>query len=109
MPWILIPRGQQEEVIDYLTQLPPTGQIFYADKLQVTELAVIVGRIFYPLERRSLMPHSQEEDVVVIGSRVFSPWRRPQELVEPIKRDIKSQCPQVLLENDYYIICSVSK
>jgi hypothetical protein len=108
MPWILIPRDQQEEVIDYLTQLPPTSQIFYADKLQVTELAVIVGRVFYPLERRLLMPHSRE-DVVVIGSRVFSPWRRPQELVEPIKRDIKSQCPQVLLENDYYIICSVSK
>ena len=107
MPWIIIPRAQQEEVIEYLRQLPAAGKIFYAGNLKVAELPVIVGRIFYPIQRRPFMPHG-DEDVVVIGSRAFSPWRRPQALIEPIKQEIKSQCPQLLLENDYYIICSVT-
>ncbi len=107
VPWLIIPRAQQEEVIEYLVQLPPTSKIFFVDTIKVAELPIRVGRIFYPIERRPLMPHS-DEDVVIIGSQVFSPWRKPQELVEPIKAEIRSRCPRVLLENDYYIICSVT-
>jgi len=106
MPWILIPRAQQQEAIDFINQLPATSHVYHVGSLHVSELPVLVGRIFYPLQRRPLMPHS-DQDVVILNN-AFNPWRRPQELVESIKQEIKRQCPQVLLENDYYIICSVT-
>lgn len=107
LPWVIIPRTQQAEVVNFLTQLPPESTIFYVGNLKVAELPVLVGRIFYPIQRRPFMAQS-DKDVVVVGSREFSPWRRPQALVEPIKQDIRNQCPRLLLENDYYIICAVS-
>ena len=106
MPWVIIPRAQQDEAIDYLLRLPPTSQVFFANNVQVSELPVIVGRVFYPIQRRRLMAHSDDDVVVISG--VFSPWRRPQSVVEPIKQEIKRQCLKIELENDYYIICSVS-
>jgi hypothetical protein len=107
LPWIIIPRAQQAEAVNLLAQLPPESHIFYVGNLKVAELPVLVGRIFYPIQRRPFMTQN-DNDVVVVGSRDFSPWRKPQALVEPIKQDIRNQCPRLLLENDYYIICAVS-
>jgi len=116
IPWIIIPRAEQEAALAVLNQLPNSARVFYPEGHKSAEMAVLSGRIFYPIERRALMLPSQG-DVVVVGPSLVSPWAKLIEtsmtvayrdgLFVDIINEIKRQCPRMLLENNYYIICAL--
>ncbi len=103
LPWIIIPRTAQTQVVAYVDQLPPKANIYYPAQHKVAEISALTGRIFYPLDRRQLMqPHPQ--DVVIIGPSLIAPW------MDPVRREtlldlVLESCPQPILANDYYMIC----
>jgi hypothetical protein len=116
IPWMIVPRQAQAEAVAVLTQLPPTARVFYPEGYKSAEMAVLSGRILYPMPRRNLMP-AAAGDVVLIGPALISPWRKPTEthvtqaeqqafISEIIKR-VKRDCPQILFENAYYIVCGL--
>ncbi len=103
LPWIIIPRTTQNEIVDHLQQLPPDADIYYPAHHKTAELPVRVGRIFYPLARRPMMtPHPQ--DVVIIGPSLISPWLEPARR-QALQEVVQTDCPQPLLANDFYMIC----
>jgi hypothetical protein len=79
-------------------------------------MAVLSGRIFYPLERRPLMP-AVEGDVVLVGPALVSPWAKliersmtadyRQGLLSETISQIKRACPDMIFENNYYVICAL--
>jgi hypothetical protein len=103
LPWIIIPRAAQAEVVAYLRQLPPEANIYYPARHKTAEISVQVGKVLYPLNRRKFMkPYSQ--DVGLIGPSLIAPW------LEPVRREallnlVREECPQPVLSNDYYMIC----
>jgi len=103
LPWIIIPRSMQAEIIDYIDQLPSEANVYYPFQHKAAEISALTGRIFYPINRRPLMgPHPQ--DIVIVGPSLGSPWLDPMRraaLLELVRKD----CPQPLLMNDFYMIC----
>jgi hypothetical protein len=116
IPWSIVPRAEQEAALSILQQLPATGRVFYPEGYKSAEMAVLSGRIFYPLERRPLMPDA-EGDVVLVGPALVSPWAKliersmtadyRQGLLGETISQIKKACPDMVFENNYYIICAL--
>lgn len=114
VPWGLVSRQDQQDVADYLSVLPKDSHVYYPQGHKSAEMAVLSGRMLYPLERRPLMPqHSQ--DVILVGPSLISPWAKlmdkaldlseQQGLIDSVRAQIKNECEKVLLENDYYLVC----
>lgn len=116
LPWIIIPRADQEAAVKRLQQLPSSAHVFYVENYKSPELAALSGRLLYPIQRRPLMSPT-EDDVVIFGPRIISQWRKPTEasttqaeqqaFVYEIIQRVKRECPNILFENDYYIICKL--
>ena len=116
IPWVIIPRDQQNAAVSVLNQLPPSANLYYPGGFKSAEMALLSGRMIYPLERRPFVGPT-ENDVVLIGPDLISPWAKPLEksmtqeerttIVNSIKERINSQCPRFIFENDYYMICSL--
>jgi hypothetical protein len=104
VPWMITPRAEQQRVVDFLRQLPAEGRVFYPANHKAAEIAVQVGKVFYPLERRNLMPPA-EGDVILVGITLISPWKEPGIRHSIIER-AKVECPNFLYESEYYIVCS---
>jgi hypothetical protein len=106
LPWIIIPRAAQAEVVAYLQQLPPEAHIYYPAQHKAAEISTQVGRVLYPLNRRQFMkPHPQ--DVALVSPTLIAPWMDPARqaaLLELVRKD----CPRPLLSNDYYMICPIN-
>jgi len=117
IPWSLVPRQAQQEAVDFIAQLPPAAHIFYPEGHKSAEMAVLTGRVLYPIERRKAMPPAKGS-VILIGPSLISPWRKPTEasispadrqaFIDEVLQQIKRECPQILLKNDYYIICALN-
>jgi hypothetical protein len=118
LPWMLIPRAEQEAAAAVLQNLPNSAHVFYPIGHKSVEMAAVTGRIFYLLERRPFMT-STADDVVLVGPSLISPWtkliERPmnqgewQGLMTEVMRQVKQQCPQPIFENSYYIICKLTE
>jgi hypothetical protein len=108
LPWILIPRTAQAEVVDYIKQLPTEANVYYPYAHKGAEIPVLTGRIHYPLARRaypSITPHP--DDILLIPSFIVSPWTHDSVMRRELLHLIEQSCPQPVLKNDYYIICRV--
>jgi hypothetical protein len=105
LPWVIIPRMAQTEVIDYIKQLPSEAKIYYPGQHKSAEIPPQTGRIHYPLARRNLItPHPA--DIALIGPSITSPWGDPirrQDMLELVKQE----CPLPTLVNEYYLICPI--
>jgi hypothetical protein len=116
LPWLVVPRSDQEAAVDILQGLSASARVFYPEGHKSAEMAALSGRILYPIERRPFMPPSKG-DVVVVGPSLISPWAKLMEmpmseadrqgLINEVVKRIKQECPQVLFENSYYIICAL--
>lgn len=116
LPWIIVPRTDQEAAVTALQQLPDSARIFYLENYKSAEMAALSGRIFYPIQRRQLMPPA-EDDVVLVGPSVISRWRKPaqaptsqvkqQAFIDEILKRVKRDCPHLIFENSNYIICAL--
>ncbi len=104
VPWIITPRPEQQRVLDFLQQLPAEGRVFYPANHKAAEIAVQTGKIFYPIERRELMPPA-EGDVILVGATLISPWKDPGIRHSLIER-AKVECPNFLYQSDSFIICT---
>ncbi|MBN1218426.1 MAG: hypothetical protein JXM69_05840 [Anaerolineae bacterium] len=103
LPWIIIPRAVQAEVIAYIDRLPPEAHVYYPAQHKAAEISALTGRIFYPLDRRQLMqPHAQ--DVAIIGPSLIAPWMDPVRC-ETLRSMVREECPQPVVANDYYMLC----
>lgn len=103
VPWMITPRFEQEQVVDFIQQLPPDANVYYPENHKAAEIAVQAGRIFYPLARRDFMQKT-EDDIIIIGITLISPWKDPGIRHSLIER-AKVECPKFLYQSEYYIIC----
>ncbi len=116
LPWVIVPRTDQEEVAAVLQQLPESARVFYLENYKSAEMAALSGRLFYPIQRRQFMPPAAG-DVVLIGPSVISRWRKPTEapttqaaqqaFTNEVIKTVKQNCPRIIFENSYYIICGL--
>ena len=106
LPWIIIPRETQTEVVNYIKQMPPEAHIYYPGQHKAAEIPPQTGRMQYPFSRlQFMMPHPA--DIVLISPSIISPWKAPnqrQDLLALVERE----CPQPALKNDYYMICPIA-
>jgi hypothetical protein len=117
IPWSLVPRQTQQDAVDFISKLPPTARVFYPEGHKSAEMAVLTARVFYPIQRRALMPPN-EDDIVLIGPSLISPWRKPTEthisqadqhaFITEVMKQVKRECPDIIFENNYYIICALN-
>jgi len=116
IPWIIIPRAEQNEALALIRQLPASAHLYYPQGYKAAEIPPLTGRMTYPLERRVYIGPT-ENDVIVITPGLISPWAKffdkpmtndeQKIIVDSIRQEIKQECPQVILENDYYMICAL--
>lgn len=116
IPWNLVPRRAQQDAVDFLGALPPETRVFYPQGHKSAEMAVLTGYVLYPIERRPFMPQAQN-DVTVVGPSLISPWAKLMErsmtpderqgLIDTVINQVRQECPQIVFENDYYIICAL--
>lgn len=108
IPWIIIPRKDQAEVVDYIQHMPPDANIYYPEGYKVAEIPAQTGRLHFPLARRKqpgVRPHP--EDVIIFSPSIISPWRK-----DPVMRDnvldlIEQRCPTPAVKNNFYIVCRI--
>ena len=105
LPWIIIPRAAQAEVVNYIKQMPPEARVYYPAGHKSSEIPPQTGRLHYPLERRNYVtPHPA--DIVLIGPSIISPWQDPvrrHDLLSLVERE----CPRPAVKNDFYMICPI--
>ena len=101
---MITPRAEQERVVDFLQQFPTESRVFYPANHKAAEIAVQLGKVFYPIGRRDLMPPA-EGDVILVGATLISPWKDPGIRLSLIERT-RVECPNFLYQSDYYIICT---
>jgi hypothetical protein len=105
LPWVIIPRSAQAEVVDYIKRMPVEARVYYPGGHKSAEIPPQTGRLQYTFSRRDFVePHPA--DIVLIGPSLISPWKDPtkrQDLIALVERE----CPRPALRNDYYMICPV--
>lgn len=105
LPWIIIPRAAQAEVVDYIKQMPSEARVYYPSGHKSAEIPAQTGRMHYPLGRRNYVT-SHPADIALIGPSIISPWKDSIQ-----RRDllalVEQQCPHPALRNDYYMICPI--
>jgi hypothetical protein len=105
LPWYLIPRRDQTQIIDYINNMPPEPKVYYPANQKGAEIALQTARVFYPFGRRGRpgMPlHSA--DILLIPASVLTSWRDPG-IRQGLLQMVAQGCPQPLVENDNYKIC----
>jgi hypothetical protein len=103
LPWMIIPRAAQGEIVAYLDQLPPEANIYYPAHHKAAEISAQVGRVLYPLDRRPLMePHAS--DVALISPTLIGPWQEAGRRAALLEQ-VRAGCPAPIIANDYYLIC----
>jgi hypothetical protein len=108
LPWMLIPRAAQDEVVDYINRMPSEAHVYYPYGHKAAEIPPLTGRINYPLQRRTqpgVTPHSA--DILLIHPFIVSPWAHNFGMQQELLRLVDQSCPQPVLKNEYYIICRV--
>ena len=78
LPWIIITRQEQEQVVDFIQSLPPDTMIYYPEGHKTAEISFLTNRIFYTLPRRRLQ-QAHPNDMMIIGPAVISPWKKEQQ------------------------------
>lgn len=116
IPWMIVPRSDQAEAVAVLQQLPASARVFYPENYKSAEMALLSDRIFYTFQRRELMPPAKD-DVLIVGPSVISPWRKPHEsaishsdqqaFIEGIINRVRQECPRIIFENSYYMLCAL--
>ncbi|MCB0210234.1 MAG: hypothetical protein KDJ52_12930 [Anaerolineae bacterium] len=105
LPWIIIPRQAQTEVVNYIDQMPPEAHIYYPGQHKAAEISPQTGRVQLPLNRQPyLEPHP--DDIVLIGPSLISPWKDPVQR-QDLRQLIQQQCPHPAIENDFYMVCPI--
>lgn len=108
MPWIIIPRSQQEPVVAYIQQMPPEARVYYPYAHKAAEIATLTGRINYPINRRNypgVTPHPA--DILLIHPYIVSAWIHDPVMRQDLLNQVAQVCPQPVLKNDFYMICLV--
>lgn len=106
LPWIIMPRTEQEQVAEFIRNLPPDTYIYYPEGHKTAELSFLTGRIFYTLPRRDYVgPHPH--DIVIIGPAIISPWKKEQQQRLDILETTYRECPSIVLQTTNYIVCAV--
>ncbi|MBN1991153.1 MAG: hypothetical protein JW953_00505 [Anaerolineae bacterium] len=106
LPWIIIPRATQTEVVNYINHLPPEARIYYPGQHKSAEITPQTGRIHYPLQRRDYVtPHPA--DIVLISPSIISPWKDPIQRQDLLNL-VEQQCPHPAIKNDFYMVCPIS-
>lgn len=107
LPWIIIPRQAQQDIIDYIQAMPPDAHVFYPASHKNAEIAPQVDRLLYPLQRRLyISPHP--DDVVLVGPSLISPWKSNAALRRDVLALVEVYCPDPIIRNDYYILCPIA-
>jgi hypothetical protein len=106
LPWIIMPRAEQEQVAEFIRNLPPDAQIYYPEGHKTAEMSFLSGRVFYTLPRRDRVG-PQPHDLVIIGPAIISPWRKEQQQRHDILETTHRECPAIVLETTNYILCAV--
>jgi hypothetical protein len=106
LPWIIVPRAEQEQVAEFIRKLPPEAHIYYPEGHKTAELSFLTNRIFYTLPRRSFIG-PQPNDTLVVGPAIISPWKKEQQQRQDILATTYRECPAIVLETTNYIICAV--
>lgn len=110
LPWIIVPRAAQEEVVAYIKRLPPEANVYYPLAHKGAEIPTLTGRIQYPLSRRSypgVTPNPA--DVLLIPPAIVSSWTHDPPIWQALLRQVEQACPEPELKNDFYVICKVEK
>lgn len=110
LPWIIVPRALQAEVVNYIKRMPPEANVYYPFAHKSAEIPALTGRINYPLKRRyhpAVTPHPA--DILLIPSFIVSPWTHDPTMRQELLNQVQQICPEPEVSNDYYIICRVDK
>lgn len=107
LPWIIVPRAEQEQVIEVIQNLPKEANVYYPEGRKTAEMSFLTNRIFYTLPRRHLMD-SNPNDVIIMGPALISPWKKEQQQRHDILETIRRECPTIILETPNYIICTIN-
>ncbi|MBN1218425.1 MAG: phospholipid carrier-dependent glycosyltransferase [Anaerolineae bacterium] len=106
IPWIVIPRNAQAEAVNYIQQMPAEANVYYPEGYKVAEIPAQTGRLHFPIGRRNLQtPHPK--DVIIFSPSAISPWRKDTVMRQNVLRLIEQVCPEPVVKNDFYIVCSV--
>lgn len=108
LPWIIIPRAAQQEVVDYITHMPPEARVYYPFAHKAAEIPPLTGRVNYPLDRRNypgVTPHPA--DILLIHPYIVSAWIHDPVMRQDLLNQVTQVCPQPVLKNDFYMICLV--
>ena len=106
LPWIIIPRMAQEQVIEYIREMPAEAKVYYAAGHTAAEISAQTGQVEFPIERRSHpanTPHPQ--DVIVVPPSILSPWRRDAVMWGELVALAERSCPTPVVRNDFYMVC----
>ena len=92
------------------------AHIFYPEGYKAAEIPALTGRMTYPLKRRPYIGPTAD-DVIIIAPGLISPWAKLYDkpmtvderniIINSVRQEIKQKCPQVIFENDYYMICAL--
>lgn len=109
LPWILVPRADQAEVVEYIKQMPPEANIYYPTAEfghKAAEIPTLTGRVDYPFNRRT-QPGvtSHPADILLIPPSLLSIWRYAPSTQQELLGMVEQVCPRPVLKNDNYIIC----
>ncbi|MDM8527786.1 hypothetical protein QUF58_06170 [Anaerolineales bacterium HSG24] len=107
LPWVIIPRAEQEAVVNYIKQMPLEAKVYFPSGHKTAEIAAQTGRLQYPIKRRDLTS-AHPQDVALIGPSLISPWLDPVRRAD-LLRLVQSQCPYPAVENEFYIVCVIEK
>lgn len=108
LPWIIIPRAAQNEVVEYIARMPPEAKVYYPFNHKAAEIPPLTGRINYPLDRRrypGVTPHPA--DILLIHPYIVSAWVHDPVMRQDLLNQVAQVCPQPVLKNDFYMICLV--
>lgn len=108
LPWIIIPRAAQNEVVEYIARMPPEAKVYYPFAHKAAEIPPLTGRINYPLDRRrypGVTPHPA--DILLIHPYIVSSWVHDPVMRQDLLNQVAQVCPQPVLKNDFYMICLV--
>ncbi|MBN1218427.1 MAG: hypothetical protein JXM69_05845 [Anaerolineae bacterium] len=106
LPWIIIPRAEQAQVVEFIRNLPKDANIYYPEGHKTAEISFLTNRIFYTIPRRKFMgPHP--DDVAIMGPALISPWKKERQQRLDILETIQRECPMIVLETPNYIICNI--
>jgi 4-amino-4-deoxy-L-arabinose transferase-like glycosyltransferase len=110
LPWIIIPRTAQNEVVEYIEHMPPEANVYYPFAHKAAEIPPLTGRINYPLDRRrypGVSPHPA--DILLIHPYLVSSWVHDPVMQQDLLNQVAQVCPQPVLKNDFYMICLIEE